>query len=103
MNTFLMQGELRLRQALQGREGRFLGWAGSQRRQCIGRQSVGRKTGGRRATTVSGGGRQTKLQADRGEAIGRYRAYAGKGGGEPGWNLGGGGQGDQGNLRGREQ
>ena len=51
-------------------------WAGSQGQQGIGRKSVGRQTGGRWVTTVSGGGRKTKLQADGGEAIGGDREQA---------------------------
>ena len=51
-------------------------WAGSQGRQGIGHKSVGSQTGGRRVTTVSGGGRKTKLQADGGEAIGGDREQA---------------------------
>ena len=51
-------------------------WAGSQGRKGIGKQSVGRQTGGQRMTTVSGGGLQTKLQKDRGEEIGGDREQA---------------------------
>ena len=44
-------------------------WAGNQGWQGIGQKLVRRQTGVQWVTTVAGSGRQTKLQADRGEAI----------------------------------